>query len=127
MFKLFKRNDATVPVVKEFPAAAGTYSVGEALVITNGLLTKASGSTTPTYISAGKGTLASGDTLAVNPVFEDKEWKTTLSVTGSSLKVGEKVTIATDSAQVTATTTNGVAEIIEIISSASGGEVIVRF
>lgn len=127
MFKLFKRNDATVPVVKEFPAAAGTYSVGEALVISSGLLTKASGSTTPTYISAGKGTLASGDMLAVNPVYEDKEFKTTLSAAGGSLNIGDKVTIETDSARVTATKTNGVAEIIEIISTAIGGEVIVRF
>ena len=127
MFKLFKRNDATVPVVKEIPAAAGTYSVGEALVISDGLATKTSGTYTPTHISAGAGTKASGDLLAVNPVYEDKEWKTTFSTTASSIKIGDKVTIASDSAQVTATTTNGVAEVVEIISSASGGEVVVRF
>lgn len=127
MFKLFKRNDATVPVVKEFPAAAGTYKVGDALIISDGLLTKTSGTNTPTYISAGQGTLASGDLLAVNFISEDKEWKTTLSAAGGSLKVGDKVTIETDSARVTATTTNGVAELKEIISTASGGEVIVKF
>jgi hypothetical protein len=127
MFKLFKKNDATIPVIKEIPAAAGTYNVGDALAYDDGLLAKAAGSTTPEYISAGKGTLASGDTLAVNPIFDDMEFLTTWSAAAGSVNAGEKVTIAADSARVTATTTNGVAEVIDIISTVSGGFVVVRF
>lgn len=127
MFKLFKKNDATIPVIKEIPAAAGTYNVGDALAFDGGLLTKAAGTTTPEYISAGKGTLASGDTLAVNPIFDDMEFLTTWSAAAGSVNAGEKVTIAADSARVTATTTNGVAEVIDIISTVSGGSVVVRF
>jgi hypothetical protein len=127
MFKLFKKNNATVPVVKEIPAAAGTYSVGDALVISGGLATKTTGTVTPEFISAGKGTLSSGDVLAVNPIYEDMEFLTSFITTATGLKIGEKVTIATDSAQVTATTTNGVAEIVDPISTAAGGEVVVKF
>lgn len=127
MFKLFKKNDATIPVIKELPAAAATYKVGDALGFDSGLLTKISGTNTPEYISAGQGTLASGDTLAVNPIFDDMEFVTTFSTAAGSINVGDKVTIETDSAQVTATTTNGVAEVLDIISTVSGGAVVVRF
>lgn len=129
MFKIFKSNQGTTPVIKEVKAASGTYTVGMALAIdNNGRVAKASGTTVPTHISAGKGTLANDDILAVNPIYDGMEFLTTFSEDGSALKVGAKVTIATSGAEVTATTTSGVAEIVEIPSAGTtGAEVIVKF
>lgn len=128
MFSLFKSNEGTVPVIKEIPAAAATYKVGDALAITNGLIAKVTGTAKPTHTSVAAGTLASNDLLAVNPIYPGYEFETTFAESATTLKVGAKVTIHTDSAQVTATTTNGVAEIVEIIGGgASGSKVIVKF
>lgn len=129
MFKIFKSNQGTTPVIKEVKAAEGTYKVGDALSLdANGRVAKASGTTKPTFISAGQGTLADDDALAVNPIYDGMEFATTFSANGSSLKKGNKVTIATNGAEVTATTTSGVAEIVEILGGgAVGTEVIVKF
>lgn len=43
------------------------------------------------------------------------------------LNIGDKVTLHTDGLQVTATTTSGVAEIVNLIETAVGGKVIVKF
>ena len=129
MFKLFKKNQATIPVVKEIPAAAGTYAVGETLAYNAaGLVAQVAGTTVPEFVCASDATVASGTTIAVNPVFEDMEFVTVFSADGSALKAGAKVTISTTFDSVTATTTNGVAEIVEKLGTgASGTEVIVKF
>ena len=129
MFKLFKKNNATIPVVKEIPAAAGTYNVGDTLALNAaGNVAQVAGTNVPEFVSAFKGTVASGTVIAVNPVYEDMEFLTTFSADGSSLKAGAKVTISTTFDSVTATTTSGVAEIVEKLGSgATGTEVIVKF
>ncbi len=128
MFKIFKSNEGVLPVIKEMPASAATYKVGDALIISAGKLAKTSGTVAPEFISAGAGTLVAGAPLAVNPVYEGFEYETTFATSGTSLKVGDKVTLHTDSAQVTATTTSGVAEIVDILGGgASGSAVIVKF
>ena len=129
MFKIFKKNNATIPVVKEIPAAAGTYAVGQTLALNaSGLVAQVAGTNVPTFICASDATVASGDAIAVNPIYEDMEFVTTFSADGSALKAGAKVTIATTFDQVTATTTSGVVEIVEKLGSgASGTEVIVKF
>ena len=56
------------------------------------------------------------------------EYETTLSAAGGSLNLGDKVTLhASSGLQVTATTTNGVAEIVYMDGTASGDMVRVRF
>lgn len=129
MFKLFKKNNATIPVVKEIPAAAGTYAVGQTLAINaSGLAAQVAGSTVPEFVCASDATAASGDMIAVNPIYEDMEFETVFSADGSALKAGAKVTIAATYDAVTATTTNGVATIVEKLGSgASGTAVIVKF
>lgn len=130
MFSLNKKNDATIPVIKEFPVAEGTYNVGDAcdLNATSGLMTKVTGTTKPNYICASKGTASASDVLAFNPIYDDCEYVTTFSADASALKVGAKVTIGSDSAQVTATTTNGVATIVEKLGTgAVGTKVVVKF
>lgn len=129
MFDIFKKNNATIPVVKEIPAAAGTYSVGETLALNAaGNAAQVAGTNVPEFICGFKGTVVSGTAIAVYPIYEDMEFKTVFSADGSSLKAGAKVTIGTSYGDVTATTTNGVATIVEKLGSgASGTEVIVKF
>ena len=129
MFKLFKKNQATIPVVKEIPAAAGTYAVGETLALNaSGLAAQVAGTNMPEYICASATTVASGAFIAVNPIYEDMEFLTTFSADGSAIVAGEKVTISTTFDSVTATKTNGVATIVEKLGTgATGTEVIVKF
>lgn len=129
MFKLFKKNNATIPVIKEVPAAAATYKVGQVLYTNaSGLVAGAAGSTAPEYVCATDATVTSGTKIAVNPIYEDIEFKTVFSADGTALVAGQKVTVSATFDSVTATTTNGVATIVEKIGSgASGTEVIVKF
>jgi len=126
MFSLLRADKGNNPAIKEMAVAAATYGIGEVLAESNGLLTKVTGTVKPAYVSCGVGTKASGDLLAVNPIYKDMEFTTTLAASGA-IKVGEKVTIHSDSAQVTATTTSGVATLLEITGTASGSKVVVKF
>jgi hypothetical protein len=127
MFGLFKMDKANTPIIKQLPAAAATYSVGQVAVVNaSGYVTAVSGTTKPTHVVVEKGTKTTADTVSVVPIYPDQEYVTTLSTAGT-LTVGAKVTIASDFAQVTATTTSGVATVIEATGSTSGSTVIVKF
>ena len=108
-----------------------TVSVGMALVQSSGLLVKATGTTKPTYICmVDKTVAAEGDTIPVIRVDSGIIFETTNQASFSSAKVGTKVTLHTDALQVTATTTSGVAEIIDfdaVAAAGTGGKVLVRF
>ena len=128
MFKYVRDNGgANVPTTKTIPAnTAVTYADGDALVITSGKAAKCGATVKPEYICASKGLGLSQ--VAAYQVLDGQEYKVPIYGDGTALAVGAKVTLHTDSAQVTATTTSGVAEIIEKCGSgASGTEVIVRF
>lgn len=126
MFGLFKMDKANTPIIKQLPAASATYNVGEVATLTGGVVTKATASTKPTYVVVEKGTKTTADTVSVTPIYPDQEYITTLSTAGS-LTVGSLVTISADSDEVTATTTNGVAKVIEATGSAKGSAVVVKF
>lgn len=126
MFGLHKMDKGNTPIIKQLPAAAATYSVGEVAVLSGGVVTKASGTTAPTYVVVESGTKTTADTVSVTPIYPDQEYITTLSTAGT-LTVGSKVTIASDSAQVTATTTSGVATVIETLGTTEGSTVVVKF
>lgn len=119
------------PIEKELVAGAGTFAVGTALAYSSGKVVPATGTTSPEFICSSKGgTIAAGASGAVvgQLIEEDMEFVTTLAATGTSLNVGDKVTIHTDGAQVTATTTNGIVEIVEFLGDkSSGSEVVVKF
>lgn len=126
MFSILRADKGNNPVVKELPAAAGTYTVGEAAVLSSGYITPVSGTTKPTYVTAGAGTLASGDIIAVNPIYDDMEFETELVGTGA-LTVGDKVTISSTFDSITTTTTSGVATIVDLAGTASGSLAVVKF
>lgn len=131
MFSFVRSNAGhNFPAIVQLPTTASiTYKVGDALVLSSGALVKATGETAPTHVCAEAYTApASGQKdIAVYPIYPFQEWETTLSAAGTSLNVGDKVTIHTDAAQVTATTTKGVAEIVKLLGTAVGSKVIVKF
>lgn len=114
----------TAPIVYKEATADETYTVGEALKVSSGAVTLDSGTDKPSYICVGP----EGDNgVPCVEVLPDMEFETTLSAAGTSLAVGDKVTIHTDGLQVTATTTNGVAEITGMYGTAAGSKVTVKF
>lgn len=128
MFSFKRINNASVvaPTIKQIAANTEVaYEVGDALVITSGKAAKATGTTKPTHICAEKATGA--DAISAYVIDANQEYEVPLSASGASLKVGDKVTINTDAAKVTATTTSGVAEIVAINGTAVGDTVVVRF
>ena len=129
MFRIHSTNDGRVPPIEYLPAGAITPKVGMALVQSSGNLALASGTAKPTYISMceRETALTAGDLIPVIRVEDGMIFGTELSAAGTSLKLGSKVTIATDGLRVTATTTDGVAEIVGMHGTAIGDEVLVRF
>lgn len=132
MFKLLKMVDARLnvpePEYQEVTAAEGV-AMGEALVLSSGKLTKCTGTTKPTHISMG--VKSATDTNRVIPacrVESNQIYEVPVTATPSSLAPGSKVTIHTDGLQVTATTTDGVAEVVSVNGAAAVGDtLIVRF
>jgi len=132
MFDFVKSNiypNAAVTVLKQAKAST-TYAEGDVLNFTGGVLEKATGTTAPTHICASKYVApASGmKEIAVIPLNGGQIYKTTFAADASSVTDGSKVTIHSDAAQVTATTTSGVATIVKKLGTgASGTEVLVKF
>ena len=125
--KYYKSEVAATPSTEEIPVTVGeTYVLGEAIVLTDGKATKASGTAAPLYISAATMTGEEGKMLLCVRVLPDQTWEALLTADGAALAVGDKVTISADGIGVTATT-GGAAEIVQIVDAASGGKVRVRF
>ena len=92
--------------------ASTTYNIGDALNFTGGVLEKATGMKKIPVVPANAGQL----------------YKTTFAADASAVTEGSKVTIHTDAAQVTATTTSGVATIVKKYGTgASGTACLVKF
>ena len=119
------------PITIMLPAkASATYNVGDALNFTGGVLEKATGTTAPTHIcSAYYVAPASGmKKIPVVPANAGQLYKTTFAADATAVTEGSKVTIHTDAAQVTATTTSGVATIVKKYGTgASGTACLVKF
>lgn len=128
-FLIHSTDDGRVLPWEYLPAGAITPKVGMALIQSSGNLALATGTNKPTYISMREQdtALTAGDLIPVVRVQPDTIYEVPLSAAGTSLKVGQKVTLATDGLRVTATTTDGVAEIVEIMGTAIGNMVRVRF
>lgn len=128
-FMIHTLADGRSTAIEYLPAGAITPKVGMALYQNGGNLAIATGTTKPKYICLceRETALTAGEVIPVTRVLEDVIYETTLSAAGTSLKLGDKVTIHTSGEQVTATTTDGVAEIVEIEDAAAGGKVRVRF
>ena len=129
MFLIHSIDDGRNAPLEQLPAGAITPKVWLALTQTDGLLAVASGTTKPSYICMAQraAAVASGTVIPVIRVGSDMIFETVFSASASSIKLGNKVTIASDGLRVTATTTSGVAEVVGMDGSASGSTVRVRF
>lgn len=129
MFLNIKTDDGHVAPFEKLPCSAITPKNGMAMVLSAGKLAIASGTTKPEFICVEEHDAAvAADTLVtVVRVDHDTVYQTTLSAAGTSLNLGDKVTIATDGLRVTATKTDGVAEIVYMDDTATGSMVHVRF
>lgn len=129
-FKIHKIDDGRIPGIEYLPCGAITPKVGMALVQSAGNLAIATGTTAPTYISMCEkdSACAAGDIIPVIRVSKDMVFETTFSAAATSVKLGNKVTLhASDGMSVTATTTDGVAEVVYMGGTASGSMCRVRF
>lgn len=117
-----------IPSWEYLPAGAITPKAGMALYQNAGNLALASGTTNPTFISMTEreAALTAGDSIPVVRVSEDIIWQTEWSAAATAVKQGQKVTIHTDGLTVTATTTGGVAEVVDMDGTAIGDKVRVR-
>lgn len=121
-----------VPGNEYLPAGAIKPDIGLALVMTDGQLAVASGTTKPTYICvqknpAGDDAVDAGTVIAVIRVLPDAVYATTWSAAASAVSAGDLVTLSADGTQVTATTTGGVAEVVAMEGTAIDDTVYVRF
>ncbi len=117
MFSFSKANTKPeVPLIKTLPSTASTsYKIGDALVLSNGALVKATGTTVPQYICACNydAPATGNEDIATYLITQGHEYVTTFAADASAVTEGSKVTIHTDAAQVTATTTGGVVQILK--------------
>lgn len=126
-FKPISNADGALAPYEYLPTSLTNLNLGTALAFSAGKLTKASGTTKPEYICMHEGAVGADEIIPVIRVDHNTVYETSISASGTSLKLGDKVTLATGGNQVTATTTDGVAEIVYMAGTATGSTVRVRF
>ena len=129
-FKVHSTDDGRIPCLEYLPCGAITPKVGMALIQISGNLAIATGENAPSYISMCEKDSActAGDIIPVLRVQKDMVLETEFSAAATSVKLGNKVTLhAGNGMQVTATTTNGVAEVVYMDGADSGSMCRVRF
>lgn len=117
---------STTPFVYLPTTAEEVYVAGEVVKLASGALTKASGTDVPTYVVQEAATGAAGKKIAVYRIPSTMVFEVPLAAAGTALNIGDKVTIHTTGTDVTATTTGGVFEIVDINGTAVGDTVCVR-
>ena len=109
-------------------ANKAAYKVGTLLKLVSGTLAVCAATDVPEFICVGDRSAESAASFEVPVIRIDKNavYETTLSVASSSIAEGAKYTTA-NGTQITATTTNGVAEVVSFDGKAAGDTVRVRF
>lgn len=128
-FLIHSTGDHRVPVNELVPCSAITPKVGMALALgSTGMLGIASGTTKPTHICMEEREAActAGELIHTIAVAPDITLAAPLTVAGTALKVGNKVTIAADGLGVTATTEGGTCQIVKICGTDVDDLVYVR-
>ena len=124
-------SDGRVPPWKYLPATGSTKpDIGLALVLSSGKLAKASGTTKPTYICMmeAPAAVAEGTLIPVIEVERDMVFEVTNSASLAGVNIGQAVTISSDGLQITATTSSGVATIVDKTDgSGTGNPTLVKF
>lgn len=117
-----------LPFEYEQMTGSEAVSLGEALVMSSGKLTKCGATTKPQFIAAASAdATTAGEVIPVWRVDALQEWTTQSMATVASTLIGSKVTLHTDGLLVTATTTSGVFEISETDGATTTSNVRGRF
>lgn len=126
-FQYDQHDNGKTPPIEYNPGKAGeVFTVGEALTLADGGLTKCAATDTPTHICVGP--RMADDTVPATRVTANTIYAAPLNADGTALKLGEKVTLGDDAMTLTATTASGVAEVVRIYGNAGvGDELGVRF
>ena len=127
MFDLKKILNGRQNVPEPERYVAGVYiTPGMALKLSGGKLAVCSAGETPGFVSMG--VAKNGALCAVAPVNHEQLYEVEITAAPTSLKEGDKVTIAADGLGVTATTTNGVATIVSLNGAAAAGDkIMIKF
>lgn len=128
-FKIHTTDDGRVPGIEYLPCGAITPKIGMALKQTGGNLAAATAAVAPTYISLCERETAvtEGELIPVLRVQPDMIFETEWSEDASTIKLGDKVKINAGDAMSVTATTGGVAEVVNILGTAAGDAVRVRF
>ena len=133
MFNLKKIENGrmNVPEPEYFDAKENTeIQVGQALVLTGGVLSPIpSGTTRPEFISLGYvSASAAKREIPACRVNDEQVYEVPVSAEPDDLKVGDKVTLDDDGLGVTATTASGVATVVNLKGAAAiGDKILVKF
>ena len=122
--------DGRVAPWEYLPCGAITPKIGMALVQSSGNLAIATGTTKPTYISMMEAASAvtAGTKIPVIKVQPDQVFEVTNSASLADVAIGSKVTLhASNGLQITATTSSGVARLLQKDADASGSRCLVCF
>ena len=129
MFKLIKIENARMnvhePVFYEVTASEAV-TLGEALVLTSGKLTKCGATAKPQFIAMAD--CGASDEKRVIPaarVEPNQLYEVPVQAAPTGIVVGSKVTLHTDGLQVTATTSSGVVTIEDLNGAAAAGDLVV--
>ena len=134
MFTLRKIEGGRLNVFEPVVYPVGTSKAvteGEALVLSSGKLVRCDPTVKPTFIALASGAASTNDNIVEIPVGRvepNQVYEVATNANASTLTVGAKVTIGGDGLTVTATTTSGVAEIVDLNGATKTGDTIyVRF
>jgi hypothetical protein len=116
MFKLHQKASPATEAI-EYVTAGAELAIGSLVGYSGGKVV--ANITAPEYVTLGKA--SNGETVAVKRIYEDEIYETKLSVAGTSLKIGDKVTVTATEA--TATTADGIFEIVAIDGNTKGSKV----
>lgn len=134
MFSLVKNlNGQNFEITESLPTTASeTYTEGEALTLASGALTKAGVDSDGTQMFIALESYAAPATgnrkLFVDRILPTKLYQVKSQADNSATAIGAQVTLHTDRLQVTATTTKGVFEVVDLLGDGEAGtEIIGRF
>lgn len=123
-----KKEKGTLAGWEYFPAAAGTYKVGQLLNAAAGKLSPIDGAsvTTPGYVCVADVTVAAGDVIPVQRIVKDAVYATTLSADTASAAIGSKLQVSAGGLQADGAAA-GTFELTYVGGTAAGSEVWGRF
>ena len=115
--------------LEKLPCSAIQPKIGMGMVFSSGKLAKVGATAKPEYIcmTEADAAVAAGTEIQVLRVLPDMVFEAITSANASSNALGSFVTIADDGIRVTATPTNGKAELVGKDDGSTGTKVYVRF